>query len=273
MKKRNLIIAGSSIITIMVIALAILGYSMTQGNIVSEKEIAKESEPYSEENVDNEICYVKVEENEESKLNSIKAKEMAKSSAGVTIQQGNIVVSVNKNFTVDEAILNEYNKHYRTEYGIGETIVVKVYFDKEIKTVNNASLYLKFGNGAERKATTIGINGSELIFNYTIAKDDNGELKLTNLSGEVIDYDDNSIRIGLSQSGSIQYQDSSVIIAKTARAQRTQFASYFMGTSNEQIHVEMTYNEYVYVKTTNNKLIKLTNDNMKDYIHIKIRYR
>lgn len=270
MKKRNLIIAGSSIIAIMVIALAILGYSMTQNNIVGEKEIAKESEPYSEENVDNEICYVTVEENEESKLNSIKAKEMAKSSAGVTIQQGNIVVSMDTNLTIDSSIAN-----YRTKYGIGETVVVKVYFDKEIREETEATedkeatsgiskdtcLWLRFGTGTERKVIPSGYSGSVITFKYKIQEGDNGELKLTNLSGEVTDKDNNSIIIGLSQSGSIQYQDTSKIIADTIRS-KAKFSKFNVEDHDDKMEINIRFEEEIY-KIVDGKITKIDQEDFK----------
>ena len=81
--------------------------------------------------------------------------------------------------------------------------------------------------------------------------------------------DDNSIRIGLSQSGSIQYQDSKTIIANTSIAQRINFESYYMSEPSNQIHTEITYNQWVYIKD-GNTLRKLTNENMKEYINIQI---
>lgn len=202
MKKRGIVIL-SAISLIVTLIVAILGYLVIQRRSFVKKE------NLSTEAGEKEVYKVAIEENEESKLNSLKAKEMNKNQNGVTIQQGNIVVYVDTALKIDSSIAN-----YRTQYGIGETIVIKVYFDKEISSAGDEpSLYLKFGTGTERKVRYNNANGSELIFKYTIQEGDNGELKLTNLSGTVSDTDGNSIKIGLSLSGNVQYQDSSPIIA------------------------------------------------------------
>ena len=202
MKKRGIVIL-SAISLIVTLIVAILGYLVIQRRSFVKKE------NLSTEAGEKEVYKVAIEENEESKLNSLKAKEMNKNQNGVTIQQGNIVVYVDTALKIDSSIAN-----YRTQYGIGETIVIKVYFDKEISSAGDEpSLYLKFGTGTERKVRYNNANGSELIFKYNIQEGDNGELKLTNLSGTVSDTDGNSIKIGLSLSGNVQYQDSSPIIA------------------------------------------------------------
>ena len=153
MRKKSIVIL-SIICLIVTLVVAVLGYLVKQEKSFGQKEIA------NTKNVENEIYKVAVEENEESKLNSIKARELAKTSAGVTIQQGNIVVYMDTTLGIDPSIAN-----YRTEYGVGETVAIKVYFDKEIKSVStDTSLYLKFGTGTERKIGVFEKNGSELIF-------------------------------------------------------------------------------------------------------------
>ena len=204
MRKKSIVIL-SAISLIVTLVVSILGYL-----VIQRKSLAKK-EDLSTETGENEVYKVAIEENEESKLNSMKIKEMNKNQSGVTIQQGNIVVHVDTTLKIDPSIA-----YYRTRYGIGEIVNIKVYFDKEIKEVKGDTfLALQFGSGNEKIVNDVVIDGSSLSFNYEIKEGDEGKLQLKNLSGTVSDFDGNSINIGLSLSGNVTYQDTTQIIADT----------------------------------------------------------
>ncbi len=263
MRKKSIVIL-SAISLIVTLVVAILGYL-----VIQRKSLAKK-EDLSTETGENEVYKVAIEESEESKLDSIKAKEMNKNQDGVTVQQGNIVVYMDTKLKLDPSVasFNPGVANYRTEYGIGETVVIKVYFDKEISSVSDETLLcLRFGTGNERAIKYAEKKGSELTFKYTIQRGDNGELKLENLSGTVNDVDGNSIRLGLS-SDNVQYQDSRLIIANTSIAKR-EYDSYYMLDKNNRIHTEITYYQWVYIKE-GDTLIKLTNENIEKHIGIVV---
>ena len=159
MRKKSIVIL-SAISLIVTLVVSILGYL-----VIQRKSLAKK-EDLSTETGENEVYKVAIEENEESKLNSMKIKEMNKNRSGVTVQPGNIVVSMDTTLGIDQSIAN-----YRTIYGIDEKVKIKVQFSKELVDINNVELWLKFGESEERRATCEGLlNGrsSVVTFSYTI---------------------------------------------------------------------------------------------------------
>ena len=159
MRKKSIVIL-SAISLIVTLVVSILGYL-----VIQRKSLAKK-EDLSTETGENEVYKGEIEESEESKLDSMRIKEMNKNQSGVTVQQGNIVVYMDTTLGIDSSIAN-----YRTKYGIGEKVKIKVQFSKEIVDVSDIKLWLKFGNGQERRATFEGLpNGksSVMTFSYTI---------------------------------------------------------------------------------------------------------
>lgn len=263
MRKKNLIIVSSAILTIILIA--IQWYYITKHNENTQIS-ATNIEQYNENsNSVNETYTVAVEENEESKKMAIKLKEMTQYNGGVTVQQGNIIVSMNTDLKIDSNIAN-----YRTYYGIGEQVRVQIQFDKVIKSVSNQVLYLKFGSGTEKQVTYNNISGSVITFVYNIQEGDNGELKLTNLSGTVTDTDDNSIAIGLSQSNAIVYQGTSNIIADTL------VPEFNMGATiedNTKIRITYALSGEIYIKKDNKitKASDLTEEDWKKNVYGRVQ--
>lgn len=159
MRKKSIVIL-SAISLIVTLVVSILGYL-----VIQRKSLAKK-EDLSTETGENEVYKVAIEESEESKLDSMRIKEMNKNQSGVTVQQGNIVVYMDTTLGIDSSIAN-----YRTKYGIGEKVKVKVQFSKVIAETTGVELWLKFGNGQERKATFEGVpsgGSSVMIFSYII---------------------------------------------------------------------------------------------------------
>ena len=112
------------------------------------------------------------------------------------IYQVGINTYMETNKTLDTAIANT-----RIYYGKGETVKVRFSFSREInKEITNASnlrLGLRFGDGDERVATNPVINGSYVIFSYTIQGEDFGGMTLTFIEGTVTDTSGSTITLGL----------------------------------------------------------------------------
>ena len=118
-----------------------------------------------------------------------------------------------KNVTIEPAEStpkNEYNK-----YKDGAAIRIVVEFNKDITISESPSMTISFDNTEHTLPGTIEDN--KIIFNYTIASGDNGELKIVGMSGTVVDgtvVDENSPSYGLGLI-SIEGLVNSTIIADT----------------------------------------------------------
>lgn len=109
------------------------------------------------------------------------------------IYQTAINCYMDTNRTLDTTIQNT-----RTYYGEGETLKVRFSFSREIASISNLRLGLRFGNGTERVAINPEIRGSYVIFSYNIQNSDYfGGLILTFIEGTVTDTFGNTISLGI----------------------------------------------------------------------------
>lgn len=186
----------------------------------------------------------------------------------VTIQQGNLIAYVSQKYTLDTSIGN-----YRTNYGIGEKVVLEAQFDKVINNINNVQLTIKFGtNGAEHVLTPTGFvsnSSSVLKFEYVLQENvDNGELDVKALTGSVTDSNNNTIQIGMPTTG-VQYSQSSTITADTMNPNYSTYSIELNGTGvGEEALIVLNGNEKLYYKDENNRITTLTASNLKPYVKV-----
>lgn len=261
MKKRNLIIS-ILVITIMAITLVVVGYFMRQSNVTQNiQEIAKERENDSERE---EV----IENNEDNKLSSINIQAMktAETSQTVTIQQGNLYAYVDTTLKSSP----ENSGQFRTTFGIGEKVVLVAQFDKLVKSAPDAKIIIQFGSGSLIQVNG-RVSGSTIVFEHTLRENiDNGQMQVKGLSGTVTDNDDNTIQIGLPQSG-IQYTQSNSIIADTTKPVLTEYSiespeSY----KGFVITAKFVYNDTVYIKE-NNTLRSLTSEELESLVYVTFK--
>ncbi len=102
---------------------------------------------------------------------------------GYSMNQTSIFIRKITVSLADDEQTNEYNR-----YKAGTKINIEVELNKEIaKSQNDPTIKIKFGDSEEEHELTGNISDNKITFEYTIANGDNGELKVTQLSGVVKD--------------------------------------------------------------------------------------
>ena len=117
----------------------------------------------------------------EIELNGFTGTAFDRAGNGYDEDQNSLFVKTVTIEPADSNLKNEYNK-----YKAGTDIRIVVEFNKDItKSQSDPSMVINFGNTNHTLQGTIENN--KIIFNYTIADGDNGELKIKGMSGVVRD--------------------------------------------------------------------------------------
>ena len=170
--------------------------------------------------------------------------------AGLTSpHQDTFTAYIDTSRTISSSIAN-----YRTYYGKGEKLKIKVTFTSAISSIADPKLVIKFGNGAEHTITNCTVDNDYAVFSYTIGSEDNGGLEILNLEGTAIAENNTSIVIALPGDANV-YQNK--IIAKgkwNATVYNIKKTDTETGKDNKETYVETAGQN----STSSTKKIKVT---------------